>query len=106
MEHVPKKHPRAPGRKLKSAQKEAMRGSVRRNVVNAVNEDLGDTNVVDSLSKTSFLYWEGGWRILAWQRVPKPSAALPRAAGRLPEDCRNLPAACREQFYRALPRTR
>ena len=57
----------------------------------------GGDNVVNSLSKTSFLYREGGWRILARQRVPKPSAALPRAAGRLPEDCHKLPAG------RALP---
>ena len=34
---------------------------------------------------------------MARQRVPKPSAALPRAAGRLPEDCHKLPAG------RALP---
>ena len=34
---------------------------------------------------------------MARQRVPKPLAALPRAAGRLPEDCHKLPAG------RALP---
>ena len=34
---------------------------------------------------------------MARQRVPKPSAALPRAAGRLPEDCHKLLAG------RALP---
>ena len=31
----------------------------------------------------------------AWQRTPKPPAALLQPAGRLPEDCRKLPAACR-----------
>ncbi len=55
-------------------------------------------NVVNSFSKTSFLYREERWRILARQRVPKPSAALPRTAGRLPEHCRKLLAACRQQF--------
>ena len=62
---------------------------------------------------------------MAWQRVPKPSAALPRAAGRLLEDCHKLPAGCQQlagclpaacrqifinvfndKLYRALPSSR